>query len=197
MIVLKIFELEQFYNRWKAKQNSYLSEDLKDLFDKFFTAFVIFNRIYNVVEVVLNESGDLDKLKDLGLIDKKRKKVLDNQASTVCIAFYLRDKSAQIISDLATETTILKQIIESERFYIDLYYGKPQKAKDLELLHGLISRDTFEQLKSLLLILYNLRCNLFHGEKGYYPDQTEILKPSINCLTKINDVLINKLKTDN
>lgn len=197
MIVLKIYELEQFYNRWNEKLNSYLSEDLKDIFDKFFTAFVIFNRIYNVVEVVLNESGDLVKLKGLGLIDKKRKKVLDNQASTVCIAYYLQNEAAQIISDLATDINIFKQIIKSERFYIDLYYGKPQKAKDLELLHGLNSSDNFEQLKSLLLILYNLRCNLFHGEKGYYPDQTEILKPSINCLTKINDTLINKLKLNN
>ncbi|QNF33610.1 hypothetical protein HUW51_13090 [Adhaeribacter swui] len=91
MIVIKIFELQQFYERWNEKLNSYTTQNLNDVFDKFFSLFVIYNRVYNVVEVILNEEGKLVELKSLGLIDKKRKKVLDNQAATICIAYYLKD----------------------------------------------------------------------------------------------------------
>ncbi|QNF33611.1 hypothetical protein HUW51_13095 [Adhaeribacter swui] len=94
------------------------------------------------------------------------------------------------------EINTFKSIIKEEKFYIDLYYGEPQRAKDLDLLYGLNSFDAFEQLKSLLIILYNLRCNLFHGEKGYHPNQIEILQPAINSLVIINSRLMNKLNSD-
>ena len=48
-------ELNEFYQRWKTKADSYDSESLADYFVRFFTLFLIYKRIYNVVNVILEE----------------------------------------------------------------------------------------------------------------------------------------------
>lgn len=196
MIILKIAELEQFYERWNEKINSYVDNELNSIFDKFFSLFVIYNRLYNVVTVVLKESGELSNMRANGIIDKKPKIVRDNKAATICVAHYLNNEIPTIITSLQDELDIFQTIINDEIFFIDMYYGTPQRDKDLSLLKGLQSLEERKVFLSLLEILYNLRCNMFHGEKGLNYDQKMILKPAITSLLNINSVLMNKLKTE-
>ena len=39
-------ELQNFYERWLRKAEEYRSDDLQDCFDRFFTLFVAYNRLY-------------------------------------------------------------------------------------------------------------------------------------------------------
>ena len=191
-LVIKKQQLEQFYERWRNKVNEYKSDELSNYFDKFFTLFVIYNRIYNVVVAILHQKNELIILKHQGKIDKKNPPD-DNKSATVCVAYFLREDLISIISDNQNQIEEFKNIIKNERFNIDLNYGKPQPQKDLNLLHGLESNDNLLIVESLLMILYKLRCNVFHAEKGYNNDQKLILGPANYCLQNLVDRLIIKV----
>jgi hypothetical protein len=45
------YAIERFCNRWIEKALSYQSNELEDLFDRFFTLFVAYNRIYSAVSL--------------------------------------------------------------------------------------------------------------------------------------------------
>jgi hypothetical protein len=193
---IKKHELTEFYQRWRSKARDYKSDSLVDYFDKFFTLYVIFNRIYSVALAVLHEKGQLNDLVELGKIEKlkKNKLVDDNVAATICIAYFLREDLAEIVAENKSEIEEFDLLIDKHIFNIDLFYGKPQRDKDLELLKGLRSNNELEVVESLLKILYNIRCNVFHAEKGYNNEQKFVLGPCNNTLERLVDRLIVKLE---
>lgn len=93
---IHLYELKEFYHRWNIKCNSYDNQILSDLFDKFFSLFVIYNRLYNEVTALFEINGTLDQMREEGIIDKKPKRVRDNKAATVCVAKFLHDTSPTI-----------------------------------------------------------------------------------------------------
>ena len=48
---------------------------------------------------------------------------------------------------------------------------------------------TPQGLHALLSTLYNMRCNLFHGQKNMEQQQIAILKPAIACMKILNEAL--------
>ena len=48
---------------------------------------------------------------------------------------------------------------------------------------------TPDGLHALLSTLYNMRCNLFHGQKSMEQEQIAILKPAIACMKILNEAL--------
>ncbi|KAA9331786.1 hypothetical protein [Adhaeribacter soli] len=199
-LIIKKFELEEFYIRWNEKAEAYGSNTLSDCFDKFFTLFVIFNKIYNVVVIDLIEKGKLSILKDqYNLKVRKRHKKefpYEGGAATTCIAYYLRSELSSLNLSIETEIHKIKVLLINKEFQISFSYGDPSELNDKELLNKLRSSENFEIFESMLKVLYNLRCNLFHGEKGFHPDQRMILEPAISALSKINNALISKIKQD-
>jgi hypothetical protein len=193
-LVIKKNQLDEFYTRWRAKSDDYNSDELSDYFDKFFTLFVIYNRIYNVVVSILNEQGQLDVLRQQGKIDKRKKEPDDNKAATICVAHFLRDDLPAIVADNQNRIDEFKKIIRERLFNIDLKYGQPQRQKDLDLLTGLESNNNLTIVESLLKILYKIRCNVFHAEKGYNDEQRIILEPCNNCLQDLVEKLILKVR---
>lgn len=191
---VKKHQLDQFYGRWREKANEYNSDDLSNYFDKFFTLFVVYNRIYNVVVAILNEKGELDTLKQQGKIDKRKIEPYDNKAATICVAHFLHGDLQAIIEKNQNQIEEFKNIIRNQRFYIDLKHGHPQREKDLDLLRGLESSDNLLIVESLLKILYKIRCNIFHAEKGYNNEQRLILEPANNCIQNLIDRLIIKVR---
>ncbi len=185
-------ELNEFYQRWKTKANGYNSGLLEDYFDRFFTLFVIYNRIYNVVTVILAEQGELEILKENGKI-KKKEKIDDNKAATVCVAHFLREELNEIIAENQSQIDEFIFIIKERLFNIDLKNGKPQKNKDFELKNGLESDEAEIIVESLLIILYKMRCNVFHAEKGFNNSQIRILEPANICLNNLVERLIVKV----
>lgn len=193
-LVIKKTQLEEFHLRWREKANEYNSDELSDYFDRFFTLFVIYNRIYNVVVSILHEQGQLDVLRQQGKIDRRKREPDDNKAATICVAHFLRDDLQAIITDNQGRIEKFKTIIRERQFNIDLKYGQPQRQKDLDLLAGLESNDNLTIVESLLKILYKIRCNVFHAEKGFNDEQRIILDPCNTCLQDLVEKLIIKVR---
>lgn len=191
-LVIIQHELKEFYQRWKTKADGHDSESLADYFDRFFTLFVIYNRIYNVVNVILAEQGELKILKETGKI-KKKNNTDDNQAATICIAHFLREELNEIVAENQVQIDEFIYIIKERLFNIVLKNGKPQRHEDLELENGLESDDAVLIVESLLIILYKMRCNVFHAEKGFNNSQIRILEPANICLNNLVERLIVKV----
>ena len=51
-------EFREFYSRWKEKSRAYQS-DLQGSFDRFFTLYVLFNRLYTEATFRLGQRGDV------------------------------------------------------------------------------------------------------------------------------------------
>jgi hypothetical protein len=70
---------------------------------------------------------------------------------------------------------------------------QPQRNKDFELKNGLESDEAEIIVESLLVILYKMRCNVFHAEKGFNDSQKYILAPANICLNYLVEKLIVKV----
>lgn len=186
------YELKDFYDRWVIKCNSY-GDSLSDLFDKYFSLFVIYNRLYNEITAIFENNGTLDILREDGSIDKKPKRVRDNKAATVCVAKYLSENENTVISTLYDEIAAFTEILQKGSFNIVLYNGIPQKERDINLLKNLENSNNYLNLLGLLGILYNLRCNLFHGQKQFSEIQKMVMIPAVTAMEKINKTLIQKM----
>jgi len=76
---------------------------------------------------------------------------------------------------------------------LDIMTGNRQKPADKELLDTLRSTDKDTKALAILDCIYSIRCNMFHGHKGFHEIQVEILKPTIILLQKIVTLLYQKL----
>ena len=83
----------------------------------------------------------------------------------------------------------LIDIFENNRFVITHKAGQQYPAGDVLLLAKLKGAISKERYRGVLEILYNVRCNLFHGSKGYDVDQVELLKPVNKILYYITKAL--------
>jgi hypothetical protein len=193
-LAIKKIELQEFSERWFAKAAEYKGDELSNYFDKFFTLFVIYNRMYNVVVAILDEQGEIKVLKDLNKIEKRHREPPDNKAATVCVAHFLRDELGAIIDENTKSIEDFKVIIDKNLFNIDLYYGQPQPEKDRQLLKGLNSKSPLTIVESLLIILYKIRCNVFHAEKGYNQHQKIILDPANSCIYNLSQKLSTRIQ---
>lgn len=185
-------ELKKFYKSWSGKAKS-CEESLEGYFDKFFTLYVIYNRLYAeaTFELARNEKSDVDLANKNYFPDKK--------AATDYTKDYLGSKNIieSLQSDSATQDALktIEDIIKHHKFNIKLHLveGTPQRDEDLKLLKHLRSTHTDLKAKAVLELIYAIRCNMFHAHKGFYPAQEELLKPMIKLLEKLNTILFAKL----
>jgi len=61
-------------------------------------------------------------------------------------------------------------------------------------LAALESRGSNRRAKAVLEALYAIRCNMFHGQKGFQPIQLELLQPAIAVLETTADALYRALE---
>jgi hypothetical protein len=74
--------------------------------------------------------------------------------------------------------------------------GERRPDADRELLAALESRSRNRRAHAVLEALYAIRCNMFHGHKGFEPIQLELLKPAILLLQSTINVLYRALDGD-
>jgi hypothetical protein len=74
--------------------------------------------------------------------------------------------------------------------------GARRPAADRELLAALDSRSRNRRALAALEVLYAIRCNMFHGHKGFEPIQLELLRPTILLLESTINVLYQALDRD-
>jgi hypothetical protein len=181
-------QLEQFYNNWLGKADSYSNNTLADQFDKFISLYVVFNALYIEVIDALKQSGE-----SLPKDYKDKKAATDYVAQFLKSKFYVQTLLADETSRASLEQII--DIIENNRFHIILELGVPLRHLDLELLSFLQSNSSQEKAKAILSMLYHIRCNIFHGQKGFEERQREILEPATHLLRRTVEITFQKLNS--
>jgi hypothetical protein len=180
-------QFENFYTSWLGKANSYTEDSLTNCFDKFITLFIIYNFLYMEVR---------KKLIDSGVCGRKRH--YDKTAATDYVVAYLKGKFfvEQVLNDEISKqhlSTICSIIKEKQFAICHDEKGIHLSYKDDELLNSLYAKEAQKQATAILTLIYHVRCNLFHGSKGFEDVQRQLLVPIIYLLEKIIKITYNKL----
>ena len=185
-------ELQNFYERWLRKAEEYRSDNLQDCFDRFFTLFVAYNRLYAELALSCAKRGAW-----------RWNYISDGLAAKSNVQSYLGNRDIlQSLEDDGACTTALSSVIdllERRVFTIKLVglSGKRWKEDDSTLLKNLKSEKASEKVFAILDVIYSIRCNMFHGQKGYDDEQIKIIIPVTILLEKIMSLLYEKMSYDN
>lgn len=193
-IIMLSPEFEDFYRSWLQKAEEYEETDLRQCFDKFFTLFVVYNRLYAEATFTLARKGEINLA--------TRYSFPDSMAAKSYVQKYLG--GANLLSKLEDNEeskqaiATIRNLIEDGIFNIKLNMvtGNSQREADLELLKSLKSTNRGQRARAILDIIYSIRCNMFHGHKGFTPVQVKILRPVITVLENIIRALCDKLSTE-
>lgn len=186
------YQLYRFCESWLKKAEAYNLEELSDCFDAFFTLYVAYNRLYVEVTFQLVNKGIIK-------IDTSDGKFPDTNAATRFLlkAIDVEEIMAKINSNNNMKHAVseLIRLIHEERFHITLKpNGDAHRDKDLVLLKNLNSVKESKRMGAILEIIYLIRCNLFHGHKGYELTQRELLKPACIILNFLTEEILAMLK---
>lgn len=193
-------EFQFLCQRWREKASQYSTDNVHELFDKFFSLYVTYNALYVEATTYLHRKAINEGKEAYKLVDGR---FPDKDAATKYVLDLLKSKS---LLDSIENTPITKDALDqikaiiNENSSIDFWicldpiWGTPQKEKDKELRQMLNSSSADERARALLQLIYEIRCNMFHGRKGVRPVQKKLLIPIVTILEKIVDKLYRKLK---
>lgn len=165
-------DMVEFILRWKAKGRRYDFNKLVDCFDGFFTAFVLYNLLYNLL-CARNKTEYPYKG--------------DEECATKIARKFLGAAAIAEDAEIITNALAIKELVESGTFYIR------ESVWDTTTVEKLRSNDPEQWSKGILEIVYKIRCNTFHGQKSFQESQRNILIPCIKILQRLNDMIIEKL----
>jgi hypothetical protein len=186
-------EFTNFHGNWQAKADAYDGSQLQGAFDKFFTQYVIFNRLYAEATfryIQINHIPLPNYFPDSkGAIEYTLGYIGAQALKTELEA------DPKSVAAIAQVVLLLSGPIHGRQFNIvlDRLHGNPQPAKDAELLSKLASANPDEKCWAVLKFLYAIRCNTFHGHKGFEPIQLEVLIPANTLLRHVTEILFDKL----
>lgn len=162
--------LNGFCSAWLRKAERIDTNSLEGVFDRFFTLWVVFNRLYEEAGRTLVHRRH--KLYS-PFIARRGPRVFapppDKISATKGIAAFvgldrLRDN---ILGDheAADGLQYIHDSIRSGMFYLHENYetGEPDTATDIDLVQRAIGGCVV----STLTLIYQARCNLFHGQKAF------------------------------
>jgi hypothetical protein len=170
--------LRTFCDNWRIKAEAYSTDDLGGAFDRFFTSYVIFNRLYAEATYRLAGRGQV----------RLRDRFPDSQAAQEYVIQYC---GAQRLTGAwendPAAAGALREIVQHLRdgrfaLKLDPMTGARRPEKDRELLEALESRGKNRRAKAVLEALYSIRCNIFHGQKRFEAFQLALLRPAIMLL---------------
>lgn len=187
-------ESTEFYNSWRRKADERAQENtLAALFDAYFSHYVVFNRLYAEATFTLARTGAIS-IPRTSFPDAKGAKEYGLQLVTA--RRFLRGIEGDRESVAARAAII--ELIDRGTFAIklDMIHGTPQRGLDIDLLRDLRSGGCAQKSKAILDLLYSIRCNMFHGYKGFAPIQADLLRPAITLLRRCSEILFTKLNED-
>ena len=163
----QIANIPEFVRNWNSKADSYkdCGCDLRAIFDEFITRYIIFNVLYKICAEVYGKRGD-------------------RNSATKVVEKFLSEHHCNIMPEVRFYISQLIDSISEGQLII----GIP-KYSDKKLLTDLQNNDTL----ALLKCIYQLRCNLFHGDKEFIWRQEELLAPATRCLEIINNSIYQTL----
>ncbi len=182
-------ELIRFCNRWLEKAEKY-GESTEDVFDKFFSLFVVYNAIYFEVTQQLRSTNKSISCKD-------------GDSAIQNIPLYIgQDILSEKLFTMLDDINQIIGLIKDNTFHIFTKYcsNTPNHNKDALLISNieiyLINRNQENQEKfneAILSLIYGARCNMFHGNKKLQFQQIDLLVPMNNILEMIiKDLLLNQ-----
>lgn len=187
--------------RWREKANRYETgndSNISDILDKFFSLYVVYNALYSQAYFYLqrqsrNRGGDAYKPKRT-FPDKKA-------ATNYILDIIGSNKFVDILENNETTMSALNQLRtvmdrnSSSHFSIciDRESGNTKPESDKNLLKLLNGRDPLQKGIAILTVIYEIRCNMFHGRKGVDPIQKALLLPIITILEKVVEELYKTL----
>lgn len=194
-------EFKEFYRTWLKKAEQYKTDicdervALRNCFDKFFTLFVIYNRLYAESTFLLARQGALDLSKWNHFRDAEAAQ--DYVLQYVCCSKIIEALENDPDTNSGLEEII--RLIEIKAVYVklDMITGDIQEPEDEKLLERLRSKNKHCRAKAVLEVIYSTRCNMFHGHKGFDKVQIKLLKPIIIILKRIICILYDKLAVEN
>ena len=182
-------ELRVFCERWLKKADRY-GESTEDIFDKFFSLYVVYNAIYFDITIELINTKRIGK-----------KRTGDRISATKNIPIYIEEGIlSQKLYAMANDINVIINLIKNGIFYIstekDNITPAPhidqEQVKFIEIYLLTKKRSDMKKFnESVLSLIYGVRCNMFHGKKGFDPIQKELLIPMNNILEMIiKDLLL-------
>ena len=165
----QIDNLDEFISRWNEKAEDCKQQTIRlsATFDEFITRYIIFNALYKICAEIYKEIGD------------------KNSATNVIVRF-LSEHDWTISQELKSYMYALVEGIINGRCKIGIGgYSDKKLISDLQ---------SYDKL-ALLRCIYQLRCNLFHGDKEFIWRQEQLLSPATHCLEILNKDIYNILKT--
>lgn len=186
-------ELYQFCERWFEKARAYQGNDVQTCFDRFFTLYVPYNRLY--AELTLSWARMGKKQLHGNIPDSlAAKRYVHEYLGTGLIWNCLQNDRLSIEA-----IRKIRNLLENDIFVIklDRLNGQPMPEDNYVLLQNLISENPHMRVAALLDIIYSIRCNMFHGHKSFEIIQAEILVPVTIILNKLTSLLYEKMEQDN
>ncbi len=187
-------EIENFCHNWIEKAEAYNDSNLQDVFDKFFTLYVVYNRLYVEATFRMSNRGEINI--------RNRHSFPDPEAAKNYVIQYVTSRAINDAFNNDENCVValerLKNIIRNQEFNIKLNMvtGMPEREKDLDLLTKLETRSTDKRIKAIADFIYSIRCNVFHAQKGYHQTQIPVLNPVNVLLKKMIILLFEKLRTE-
>jgi hypothetical protein len=185
-------EFNDFYHNWRAKADELDGVDVRSAFDRFFTLFVIYNRLYAEATFELARQPGSGVVVPNGSFP-------DGKAARKYVGQYLNNE--HLIDTVENEVPCAEAIqaivafLEQGRFFIKLHRvnGTRQPDQDRELLTKLRSNSKDDRAEAVLDFLYSVRCNLFHGHKSFEGIQIEVMRPANTLLLRVIEILFERL----
>lgn len=151
------------------------SRNEEDYFDKFVYGFFALNALYSEY-FVGEDMGEKGAIKELFKANYDR-----NQKDL-----------AAIFDTPEYEYFCNRAPIVNMRYDPSVGKGSPDTRRDSEIIR---ERIPWKSSRSMLLILYQIRCNLFHGNKSFgSSNDQEVMKNASELLLRYNDIFTKRYR---
>lgn len=191
MTEVNIDRLNEFCEAWIAKANEADSTCIGGIFDRFFALWIVYNRLYEEVARALARERHPSARRFMPRRNLPYAPPSDRVAATEGVIVFC---GRQALHDAIFSNADCQQAldatmgaIESGVFFLheDYETGEPDHERDRQF----IERARKGDLRSLLSLLYQARCNLFHGQKAYSEAQRPLLEGMIEVLVVVIDLV--------
>ena len=194
---LNFEHLNAFCNAWIEKAEQTDIEPLSGVFDKFSTLWVVYNRLYEESgrQLVFANSPIYRQF-----ISNRGPSVYapppDKISATKGVVTYcgLANLRRQIF-DNPNSTTSIQNIVESiASGMLYLHENNETGEPDHERDSRLVERVNNRCIESLLVLIYQARCNLFHGQKSFTESQRGLLVEMSSILVNVIHCLLESIE---
>ena len=175
------------------RANSYTQNSILDAVDRFTTQYIVFNRLYTEAGKVMIAQQRVSPPR------KPYAPLPDRESATTHIVNYLGGGPAlkqEIINTPKWQRAVDKIVAATHNghfyFHEDYATGEPDTDRDEKL----IAEASRYQPKAILELIYQARCNLFHGEKELSGEQRKLLNGMSDFLFCLSKEILRKLRQD-